>query len=252
MTLPYHRECHVDDVERPPVPQQRTRSRDCLGAVVRLSVLGGAALGWSSGFARTPRHGLSSVIGSRGRPRVARRGLRDVRGPEVIVPESQYVSTSSIFSKKSSSQEVPTLNARDGDAPVKERIGRLEADDASDTRNESGRNAGRREENTHTPSRELVTAKDEADTEALEDVILSFQDVTAEELRVELELQARERTDGKRDGGPTSSDPEEEFAHYRYDILKLETLLDTLEMEAELFLPSSGDFGGADVGNEEI
>jgi len=193
---------------------------------------------------------------------------------DVIVNLSLVGIVALVMSGFSSPGRSPDIHRVEGltssssaDAPqdgVSIRARRLEVDDTHNPRhaeeaeitNQDG-SAGQQEVNTlninmssnpepiHNHHPTIIPKKeDTTNTQSLQEIILSFQDVTAEELKREVELQTRERKKSEMNiaNGIRSSNnhlhKEELKMHRQMELVKLETLLETLEMEAEL-LPSS-------------
>jgi len=221
-----------------PQRRRKTRSLGCIwiDVIVNLSLVGIVSLVMS---------GFSSPGSSPG-----------IRRMEGLTSSSADDDAGNALLEEQPPQDVVSVRAR-----------RLEVDDTHNPRHaeeaevaNQGSSAGQQEVNMHNinmssnpePNRDphstVITTipkkEDATDTQSLQDIILSFQDVTAEELKREVELQARERKKSEMNianGIRLSNNhlhKEDLKMHRQIELVKLETLLETLEMEAEL-LPSS-------------
>ena len=93
------------------------------------------------------------------------------------------------------------------------------------------------EANHREPTHEHIPTKEDAGT--LEDVLLSFQDATAEEIKLEIGVVEERKRMGRRKKA-SGTEREELRMHRNMELLKVDTLLESLELEDELLGPGTG------------
>mmetsp|Transcript_18207 Transcript_18207/g.32557 ORF Transcript_18207/g.32557 Transcript_18207/m.32557 type:complete len:330 (-) Transcript_18207:152-1141(-) len=248
----HHHNCVDDDVENnirrggrvvavanPQQRRRKTRSLGCIciDVIVNLSLVGIVAL-------------VMSGVSSPGSPGIHRmEGLTssakadDVIGNALLQESPQDVA--SVRSRRLEVDDTHDPGHAEGEAEIDNQIKGSTGQQEANMHNTNMSPPPEPIHDHHHPTVTTIPNKEDAtDTQSLQDIILSFQDVTAEELKREVELQARERKKNEMNIANGIRSPnnhlhkEELKVHRQIELVKLETLLETLEMEAEL-LPSN-------------